>query len=164
MTRARSIAPEVTLLLSLAGGRNALAQRASHPDLSGTWILDVARSDSSSFTPKSATYVVTQAADSIIVDRETSGTGKQHAVYALDGTPRVNTLRLIGTSTEATSKVEWIGDTLVVHTTSRPEDADLVQIDRWSLGANGTELRIHREAVYAGQSMGSPTLVFGRKQ
>jgi hypothetical protein len=144
--------------------RRALAQRPSHPDLSGTWVLDVAHSDSSSFTPKSATYVVMQTADSIILDRETSGTGKQHAVYALDGTPRINPLRLIGTSTDATTRTEWVGDTLVVHTTSRPEDADLVQTDRWSLAANGTQLRIHREAMYAGQSIGSPTLVFVRKQ
>jgi hypothetical protein len=133
---------------------------ARHPDFSGTWILDAARSDSSSFTPKSATWVVVQRGDSLVLDRESPGTGKQHAVYALDGTPRTNTLRLVGTSTAATSLVSWHGDSLMVHTTSRPQDADLVQTDTWMLNAAGTGLRIKREAAYAGQSMGSPTLVF----
>ena len=49
---------------------------------------------------------------------------------------------------------------MVVHTTSHPGDADLVQVDTWTLGADGKELRIKREATYAGRLMGSPTLVF----
>jgi hypothetical protein len=131
-----------------------------HPDFSGTWVLDAARSDSSSFTPKSATWAVLQAGDSIILDRESPGAGKQHAVYALDGSPRSFTLRLVGSGTEAVSTVAWTGRAMVVHTTSHPGDADLVQADTWALSADGKELRIKREATYAGRLMGSPTLVF----
>jgi hypothetical protein len=132
----------------------------AHPDFSGVWVMDASRSDSSSFTPKSATWIVQEQGDSLILDRESPGTGKQHAVYALSGASRKNTLRLVGSGTEATSVVSWNAATMVVHTTSRPGDADLVQTDSWTLSADGAELRIHREASYAGKAMGSPTLVF----
>ena len=123
-------------------------------------MLDASRSDSSSFTPKSATYAIVQRGDSIVVDRETPGTGKSHTVYGLDGKPRKNTLRLVGSETEAVSTVTWSGAAFVVHTGSHPGDAELVQVDTWMLSADGKELRIKREATYVGRAMGSPTLVF----
>lgn len=124
------------------------------------WALDAGRSDSSSFTPTSATWAVVQQRDSIILDRESPGAGKQHAVYALDGSPRTFTLRLVGSGTDAVSTVSWSGSAMVVHTSSHPGDADLAQTDTWTLSADGKELRIKREASYAGRSIGSPTLVF----
>jgi hypothetical protein len=135
---------------------------AARPNFTGVWVLDVARSDSSSFTPKSATWTVMQQGDSIILDRETP-TIKQHAVYALNGTPRKNTLRLVGTEAEATSTVSWNDAVMVVHTTSHPGEIDLVQNDTWTLSADGKELRIRREAASAGNAIGSPTLVFLKK-
>ena len=136
---------------------------AARPDFSGVWVLDAGRSDSSSYTPKSATWAVVQAGDSIILDRESPGAGKQHAVYALDGSPRTFTLRLVGSGTEAVSTVTWTAAAMVVHTTSHPGDAELAQTDSWTLSADGKELRIKREATYAGRAMGSPTLVFLRQ-
>jgi hypothetical protein len=129
-------------------------------DYSGTWILDVARSDSSTFTPRTATWTVVQRGDSIILDRTTSGNVPQHAVYALDGMPRTSTLHLIGVSSDATSTVSWSGAVMVVRTTSRPGDDDLVQTDSWTLSPGGKELRVKRQAVYGGAAMGSPTFVF----
>ena len=134
-----------------------------HPDFSGTWVLDASKSDSSSFTPRSATWTVVQRGDSIVLDRESPGAGKQHAVYALDGSPRTFTLRLVGSGTDAVSTVTWTAAGMMVHTTSHPGDADLVQLDTWMLSADGQELRIKREAAYSGRVMGSPTLVFVRQ-
>jgi hypothetical protein len=139
----------------------ALPAQAHHPDFSGTWQLDTARSTPSSFTPKRATYVVHQYADSMVVDRETSGTGKVHTVYALDGAPRTNALRLIGLEVPATSHVSWAHDTMVVRTESRPDDKDLVQVDRWVVA--GAMFYMLRSASYDGAPMDSPTLVFARQ-
>lgn len=125
-------------------------------------MLDAARSDSSSFTPKSATWTVVQQGDSLVLDRE-SPNGKQQAVYSLSGAPRKFTLRLIGTETEATSTVTWTGAAMVVHTTSHPGESDLVQNDTWTLSADGKELRVKREANSPGMSLGAPTFVFTRK-
>lgn len=133
-----------------------------HPDFSGVWIFDAARSDSSTFTPKSATWGVVQRGDSIVLDRTSPGTGPQHAVYRLDGTPRTNTLRLVGSGTTAESVVSWSGDTMSVRTVSHPGDGELVQVDHWWL-RNAGELRIRREAAYQGSSMGAPTFVFTRQ-
>lgn len=153
----------VAILCSAAISVGSAQVAAGGPDFSGVWVLDAGRSDSSSFTPKSATWAVVQAGDSIILDRESPGAGKQHAVYALDGSPRTFTLRLVGSGTEAVSTVTWTAGVMVVHTTSHPGDAELVQSDAWTLSADGKELRIKREATYAGHLMGSPTLVFLRQ-
>jgi len=134
----------------------------AHPDFSGTWILDLARSDSSSFNPKSAVWTVVQQGDSLVLDRETPAI-KQHAVYALNGAPHKNTLRLVGVEAEATSTVTWNGAVMVVHTTSHPQDTDLVQTDTWLLRRDGKELWIKREAVSPRASIGSPTWVFVRR-
>ncbi len=89
-------------------------------------------------------------------------TGPQHAVYQLDGAPRTNTLRLVGSGTAAESVVHWQGDTMVVRTVSHPGDGELVQVDHWWL-RNAGELRMRREAAYQGSSMGAPTFVFTRQ-
>ncbi len=136
--------------------------QATHTNFAGTWLLDYARSDSSSFTPKSATWTVIQQGDSIVLNRE-SPSGKQQAIYALNGTPHKFTLRLIGTETEATSTVTWTGSVMVVHTVSHPGDTDLVQNDTWALSADGKELRVKREANSPGMGLGAPTFVFVRK-
>ncbi len=149
----------VALTCTVAIGPLA-AQSSRHPDFGGHWTLDTARSTASSFTPKWATYVVAQTSDSIVVDRETSGTGKAHTVYALDGTSRTNVLRLIGTEVPATSDVRWAHDTLVVHTVSRPDDKPLEQVDRWVV--QGSTLVMLRSASYDGTAMKSPMLVFTR--
>lgn len=100
-----------------------------------------------------------QQGDSIILDRETPAI-KQHAVYALNGAPRKNTLRLIGADAEATSTVTWNGAVMVVRATSHPGDADLVQTDTWTLSADGKELRIKREASSTAMATVAPTWVF----
>jgi hypothetical protein len=141
--------------ISFASGQASQA----HTNFAGTWILDLTRSDSSTFNPKAATWTVVQQGDSVILDRETPAI-KQHAVYALDGAPRKNTLRLIGADAEATSTVTWNGAVMVVHTRSHPGDADLVQTDTWMLGADGRELRIKREASSPGTASSAPTWVF----
>jgi len=149
--------------LSGAIAFSSLAAQVSHPDLSGTWILDHARSDSSSFTPASATFVVRQLGDSMVLDRDTPGTGHMHLIYTFDGSARVNTLRLVDTAVAATSTAEWHADTLVVHTTSEAGGGSLVQRDSWWLGPEAATLRIRREATYEGAPIGSPTLVFVRR-
>jgi hypothetical protein len=157
----RAIATAATLCavaISFAAAQSAPA----HPDFSGTWILDLSRSDSSTFNPKSATWTVVQRGDSIVLDRETPAI-KMHAVYALNGAPRKNTLRLIGVEAEATSIVSWTGATMVIRTTSHPTDTDLVQTDSWTLSADGKELRMKREVGSPGSSRESPKWVFVRK-
>lgn len=140
----------------------AVAQApALRPNFSGTWILDAARSDTSTFTPESATWSVVQRGDSIVLDRASPGTGPQHAVYALGGSPRTNMLRLVGSGTSAVSAVSWQVDTMVVRTVSHPGDGELIQVDHWWL-AGPRDLRIRREAAYQGRSMGAPTFVFTR--
>jgi hypothetical protein len=155
------------VLGAVAASSLSAQANAGHPDLSGIWVMDPARSDSSSFTPAGAVYVVTQGGDTLAVDRRilatTGDTIVSHMVWGWDGATWTNTLPLIGTDVETRATASWHGDTLVVHSTAMAGGSQLVQDDGWMLAADGT-LRIHRMATYAGRSLGSPTLVFVRRR
>ena len=141
----------------------ALAAQSTgrHPDFTGVWVLDLARSESSSFNPKAATFTVMQHGDSLVVDRETASiTGdmvKTHSVYGIDGKPWTNILRLVGQETTATSVLSWSGDSLVIRTTSTPGDKELLQVDAWTLSPDGRTMRMKRSATYDNQPVGAPT-------
>jgi hypothetical protein len=145
-------------LIAVAAASPLAAQQ--RPDFTGTWVLDTARSEHSTFNPLGTTYAVRQHGDSLVVDRTvisaTNGTTQTHSVYGFDGKPWSNTLRLVGQETTASSVLSWRGDTLVIHSTSSPGGQELVQDDRWVLGADGTTLTMVREASYGGQVIGTP--------
>lgn len=144
------------------------AQTPSHPNFSGTWVMDLARSGQSSFTPKSTTYAVAHHGDTLVVDRETLGTNDQvtkaHMVYAIDGKAWKNMLPLVGQTLESSSVLSWEGDALVIRSTSRNGEDTLLQVDTWTLSADGKTLTMKREASYAGNPIGSPTWVFSKKE
>ena len=162
MYREVTFAGQVYSAITLRFNRTDVPRPLTRPDFSGVWLFDSARSEPSTFNPKSATWTVTQRGDSIVLDR-VSPNGAQQAVYLLNGAPHKFTLRLVGPETEATATVTWNDASMIVHTTSHPGDIDLVQNDTWTLSANGKELRIRREATQNGGSIGMPTWVFARK-
>ncbi len=154
------------MVLGAVAASSLRAQAAAHPDLSGVWVLDHDRSDASSFTPAGAVYTVQQSGDSMMVDRRifatTGDTIASHMTWAWDGREWKNTLPLIGTAVETTSTAAWQGDTLVVRSAATAQGSELVQVDSWVLGRDGT-LRIRREATFGGSPIGSPTWVFVRR-
>lgn len=157
-----------TLLLAVALLPASLAaQSPSHPNFTGTWVMDVAKSGASSFTPTASTYTVVHVGDTLMVDRATTSTNgdlvKAHMRYVVDGGVWKNMLPLVGQSLEASSVLRWAGDTLVIRSTSKNGDDELVQVDRWTLAADGATLTMARSAVYAGNPIGSPTWVFAKR-
>ncbi len=155
------------MVLGAVAASSLGAQASAHPDFSGVWVLDHARSDASSFTPSGAVYTVRQSADSMVVDREilatTGDTIVSHMTWGWDGRTWKNTLPLIGSAVETSSTASWQGDTLVVRSSAMAQGSELVQVDWWTRDRDGT-LRIRRDASYGGSPIGSPTWVFVRRR
>ena len=106
------------------------------PDFSGTWVLDISKSDTGISNPaakakmQKVTLVIKQTATKLTIQRSSGDI----ATYNLDGSESVNTLPG-GGQTKTTLK--WSGDTLVGKTTS---SAGGSMTDVRSLSANGKEM------------------------
>jgi hypothetical protein len=130
--------------------------RHAHPDFSGTWNLDVAKSEGP-MTPTSATLKVTQTDKSVTVDRTVSAQGmtqSRKSVYSLDGSTSKNTVNAMGTDVEFSSTVEWSGEVMVIKTTA-PLGPGFSSTEKWTLSDDKKTLVIAGDAVIGPQTMSS---------
>jgi hypothetical protein len=143
-----------------------LAAPIAHPDFSGTWILDLSRSDAGQSTPDRASYQVVQHGDSISYDRESSsvrGTLDSHVVLGADGKVWTNVVAQNGQDVPTQSIVTWHGDTLVIHSSGAMQSSTVDTDEWWVLAAQGQALLMHREVSVNGQLYASTNLYFNRK-
>jgi hypothetical protein len=148
----------LTTLAAVRGRPNRLA----HPDFTGTWTLDVSKSEGT-MLPTSATLKVTQTDKSLTIERATTAMGMTRsgtATYALDGSPSKNTVNANGTNIEFNSTAAWSDDVLVIKTTADFGGGSFVGTERYSLSEDKKTLTIANEASVSGQSMsGKQTFV-----
>lgn len=147
---------------------NAPAQAPAHPNYSGTWLLDVAKSQSSTPLPVTATWTIAQHGDTLIADRETTiegmGAVKTHVVVGIDGKPWKNTVTQPGIGDIETSTVaSWDNSVLVLTASGNIQGTDFVQTDRWTLSADGKSLVSQRSVMVEGNEVQSATFTFGKK-
>lgn len=109
----------------------------SQTDFSGTWVLDVSRSDFGirSLAAKKAPMskielVLTQTDNQLTIERSSAET----AVYQLDGSESLNSLPGGG---QAITTMHWLDDTLVAKTTSKIGEMHVEMTDVRSLDASG---------------------------
>ncbi len=106
------------------------------PDFSGTWVLDINKSDTGISNPaakakmQKVTLIIKQTATKLTVQRSSGDI----AVYNLDGSESVNSLPGGG---QTKTSMKWAGDTLVAKTTSNSGGSST---DVRSLSANGKEM------------------------
>jgi hypothetical protein len=127
----------ITFLLTFTGF-TAVAQQKT--DFSGTWKLNIAKSDFGPLpAPVSRTDVVTHK-DTALSDKVTqeSAEGKQEytAKYTIDGKEAVN---MIGTR-EVKTSVKWAGNALSMSSRFLFNDTDVVGENNWTLSADGKTL------------------------
>jgi hypothetical protein len=143
-----------------------LAAPMVHPDFSGTWILDLARSDAGQSTPDRARYQIVQHGDSITYDRESSsvrGELSSHVVLGADGKAWTNVVAQNGQDVPTSSIVAWHGDTLVIHSSGTMGSSTVDTDEWWLLAAQGQALLMHREVAVNGQLYAATNLYFNRK-
>jgi hypothetical protein len=164
--RIQSVVTAVAVL-ALTGSR--VGAQAAHPDFSGTWVLDAAKTvmNGQLGAPTSATYTIRVHGDSIITDRVAeaaeTGTIKSHIVWGTDGKTWKNTVPVNGTDTEISSVLSWQEQTLVVKTTLTVQETPVEQLDQWTLSSDGKTLSMQRSISAMGQELGTSTMFFVKK-
>ena len=150
-------------LAVLAGLAPSSAFSQSVPNLSGTWVLQVDKSDFGVIpAPKSRTDVIEQKETSFTIKRTvTSSTGEtttSDLVYAVDGKPYKN---MVGPA-ELTSTLKWDGQTLVMESQASMEQGSITITDRYGLSEDGKTLTQQRVLLVQGQEI-SQRLVLVRQ-
>ncbi len=127
-----------SILAAAVFATSAFAQTT--PDFTGSWKLNVAKSDFGPLPPpETRTDVITQSAAQIKDAVSSSGPdGKMDLIvtYNLDGSETLNQFR--GTDVKSTAK--WGGSALDINSTLKYQDQDIGLKTNWSLSADGKTL------------------------
>lgn len=146
----------VTPLLALAlvgSAATASAQGASVPNLSGTWALQVDKSDfAGMLVPTSRIDVVDHQEPKLTIKRSVTASGQEtttNLVYVIDSKPYKNMVA----SNEYTSTLHWEGSILVsVSTVQDPRAGEVTITDRYEISQDGKTLTQQRTLSAQGQS------------
>lgn len=122
--------------------------QSSQPDFSGTWTLNIARSDYGPFPlPSRRTDVVEHRERTLKVSRrEQTGGGEERVGVWMCTTDRIECTNTIG-GTALKSTAGWSDSTLVVTTKTTYQGQEAFLEDRWALSADRRTLTISRHAV-----------------
>ncbi len=154
MRRVASWTCALLMLATVAAVRGPSLSRRAHPDFSGTWNLDVSKSEGP-MVPTSATLKVTQADKTLTIERTTTAMGMTRSgtsTYNLDGSPSKNTVNANGANVDFNSTAAWNDDVLVIKTTADFNGGTFSGTERYSLSDDKKTLVIASEASVAGQS------------
>lgn len=148
----RPVALAGALLLSLlvsAAPQHAAAQ--AKPDFSGTWVLDLTKSDFGMMpAPTSRRDVIDHKEPALsIVRTQNSANGEATAnlVYKVDGQPHVND----AAGQQVTSTLAWEGTTLVITSNLTLPQGEILIVDRMTLSDDGKTMNSHRTLSVQGQ-------------
>lgn len=146
----RFVTPLLTLAL-VGSAATASAQTASVPNLSGTWVLQVDKSDFGVLQPLTArTDVVDHQEPKLTIKRSVTTNGQENSsnlVYVIDGKPYKN----MAGPTEITSTLHWEGSTLVSVSIAQSPNGELTITDRYDLSQDGKTLTQKRTFSVGGQ-------------
>jgi hypothetical protein len=135
---------------------------AGPPDFSGTWVLNVPRSELAGQRPPQSKVqrLEHKGMDLVVTIDEINERGTVHGVarYTTDGQDSINDV--LGSS--MTSSIGWEGNVMVMRTWGKFGNADIMLIDRWSLSPDGETLTIARRFQGHGRVV-DQTLVFDKK-
>jgi len=142
--------------------------KASHPDLTGVWVLDPAKNvvDGPLQGPSAATYTVGMHGDSITVDMKYTapdGEMQMKKLWATDGYTWINYMKYQGTDLTLNSVIKWNGPVLAIQTTTDFGGTPVTQAETWTLGAEGKTLTIVTVTSVNGAAYASVTTVFNKK-
>jgi hypothetical protein len=142
------------LLLTLLTVAPAVARaQATHPDYSGTYVLDPAQSEGQ-MVPQKMSLKITQTPADFTVDRtQTSQMGESTSQmkYALDGSASKNTLNMGGNPVDVSTIVTWEGASPVITSSMKFGGNDAQSVEKWSLAPDGKKLNIDRKISAGGQ-------------
>jgi hypothetical protein len=140
--------------LTLGAPQLATAQAKAHPDFTGTWVMDTARTPRAGMATTALSYTVKQTPTMLTMDRKVEtaqGSAGGTLNYNLDGSPTPNHVSQGGQELSASSTMTWAADTLVLSSDITAGERTVHQVDRWVLAPGGKELTISRRIDMGGQ-------------
>lgn len=150
------------LLATLLSVAPAISHAQHVPNLSGTWVLQVDKSDFGPIpAPTSRTDVVDHQEPKLTIKRTLVQNGAEvvgNLVFGIDGKEYKNTMG----PQELASTLKWDGEVLVVTTNTSMQGADVSLVDRYTLSADGKTLTQDRTINVQGQSV-TQKLVFTKQ-
>ncbi len=154
-------ASKLMAILAILAPGGASAQTV--PNLSGTWVLQVDKSNYGGLQgPQSRTDVIEHREPKLTIRRTTVAGGQENQatlVYEIDGKPYKN---MVG-PTEITSTLRWEGNVLVSVTLAPGPQGEVTITDRYELSADGQTLTQLRTLSVQGQEL-MQTMVLARQQ
>jgi hypothetical protein len=155
------LAAAMVLLLAAT----AVSQTAK-PDFSGTWTLDLAKSDFGQMpAPQSVVYVVEHKEPNVKISSTQVGEqGEMTNVrnISTDGKENTNTMRAMGSEQEMKSTTTWDANKLVTSLKVAFQGTPVEIVDSWDLSADGKVLTISRQFKTAQGDFAQKT-VFNKK-
>ena len=156
----RSLTRAALSLLFVLLAIPAVAQ--SVPNLTGTWVLDVSRSDFGMMpAPAGRTDVIDHKEPALVIKRTTTTPNGEVAstlTYAVDGKPYVNKAG----NNDISSVLKWEATTLVVVSTAQTPNGEATITDRFSLSGDGKTLTQQRAISIQGQEL-AQTMVLAKQ-
>jgi hypothetical protein len=143
----------LALAVTLLGANAAAVAGQAVPNLSGTWVLQVDKSDFGPIPgPTSRTDVIDHQEPRLTIKRTTSANGQENTanlVYEINGQPFKN---MVGTN-EITSALHWEGKVLVSMSTAETPNGEISIADRYELSEDGKTLTQSRTLSIQGQTI-----------
>lgn len=158
----------LVLVAALLALGSPLAAQTTHPDFTGTWVLDATKTltDGPLPAPSGATQIVVQHGDSMTVDQKSSSEQGEMAmkkVWKVDGQAWANAMTYQGTAMSLSSVLRWNGAELVIRTTMDFSGTPVEQNESWTLAADGKTMTVTTTTNVNGAYYASVTMVFTRK-
>lgn len=160
--RARTLISVTLPLLMVASPAVRAARAQQTPDLSGRWVLDVARSNFGDAPgPMAQMDEIDQVGNTLTIHRTRDigeGPVPSRFVYQIGGDA---TRHEVGGQVTMTT-ARWDGPVLQLHSVVQMPDAQAEVLDRMSLSADRSRLTIERRIRIAGMAEVAQTLVMTR--
>jgi hypothetical protein len=149
-------------LAVVAGATAPLSLAQTVPNLSGTWVLQVDKSDfGMAPAPTGRTDVIDHQEPKLTIKRTVTANGQENSstlVYGIDGKPYKNTAG----PNEITSTLSWEGAILVSVSKTTSQQGEVTITDRYELSADGKTLTQKRTLQIQGQEL-AQTMVLAKQ-
>jgi hypothetical protein len=149
---------------AIAPLRAAAQAPASHPDFTGTWMMDTTKLPKSDASLLALTLDIARRGDTLFVKTEgrdaTRGPFTTSSTYGFDGKPWQNAIP--GGGAIVAGVLSWERETLVISSSGYAGERLLKIIERWSLDPSAKTLT-RRQAAVVGGNERSQTLAFTRQ-
>ena len=153
------------LVAGAAVAEPAGAQEAK-PDFSGTWVLDLARSNPGPLPAPESLQVVIDHKDpaitSTLTQKAADDVATSRTVITTDGQENRNTVSTPDGEVTLISRSRWSGRTLITATSTTVQGTPIGVTESWSLSADGKEMVVSR-AFSSDQGAFQQKFVFTRR-